>query len=56
MRGSEDAPRGPFYFLERRHGLADIVERGVGVFAKRLRVIPPQFERGVLTVSASHYE
>jgi len=28
VRAAEHAPRGPFYFLERRHGLAEIVERG----------------------------
>ena len=28
MRAPEHAPRGPFRLLERRHGLADIVERG----------------------------
>ena len=28
MRATEHAPRGPFRVLERRHGLAEIVERG----------------------------
>ena len=28
---SENAPRGPFRLLERRHGLAEIAERGAGV-------------------------
>ena len=28
MRASKHAPRCPFYFLEPRHGLAEIVERG----------------------------
>ena len=28
LRAAEDAPRGPFHLLKRRHGLADIVERG----------------------------
>ena len=28
VRAAEDAPRGPFRVLERRHGLAEIVERG----------------------------
>ena len=32
------APRHPFRVHERRHGLADIVERGVGVRVERLRV------------------
>ena len=31
VRASEHSPRGPFRILERRHGLAEIVERGVGV-------------------------
>ena len=39
MRAAEHAPRDPFTFLERRHGLAEIVERGVGVLVERPRVI-----------------
>ena len=31
MRGSKHASRGPFNLFERRYGLAEIVERGVGV-------------------------
>ena len=31
VRAAEDASRDPFRFLERRHGLAEIVERGAGV-------------------------
>ena len=31
MRAAEHALRGPFNLLERRHGLAEIVERGAGV-------------------------
>ena len=27
MRATEHAPRGPFYLLERSHGLAEIIER-----------------------------
>ena len=34
MRAAENAPRGPFGVLERRHCLADIVERGAGVLVK----------------------
>ena len=37
MRATEHAPRGPFHVLERRHGLAEIVERGTGVPVERLR-------------------
>ena len=32
MRAAKHAPRDPFRILERRHGLAEIVERGTGVF------------------------
>ena len=38
VRATEHAPRGPCRVLERRHGLAEIVERGVVVFVERLRV------------------
>ena len=37
MRAAEHAPRGPFYILERRHGLAEIVERGIVVLVERPR-------------------
>ena len=30
VRATEDAPRGRFDILERRHGLAEIIERGTG--------------------------
>ena len=40
MRATKHAPRGPFNLLERRHGLAAIVERGVGVKVERMRVKP----------------
>ena len=40
VRAAENAPRGPFCLLERRHGLAQIVERG-GFLAERLRVNRP---------------
>ena len=46
MPASKNAPRDPSRVLERRHGLADIVECGAGRPAKRLRVIPPHAERG----------
>ena len=38
MRATKHAPRGPFYLLERRNGLTEIVERGGIVVVKRLRV------------------
>ena len=31
MRAAEHAPRDPSRVLERRHGFAEIVERGIGV-------------------------
>ena len=45
VRATEHAPRGPFHVLERRHGLAEIVERGAGVPVERLRVTPPHLQR-----------
>ena len=38
---TEHSPRGPCRFLERRHGQAEIVERGVIVPVERHRVNPP---------------
>jgi len=51
MRATEHAPRGPFNFLERPNGLADIVERGGWVLVERLRVTPPNPEREIITLS-----
>ena len=50
VRAAEDAPRCPFRPLERRHGLADIVERGAGVIVERRRVNRPQPKRGDITL------
>ena len=36
VRATKHAPRGPFRLLERRHGLAEIVERGAGVLVKKI--------------------
>ena len=36
MRAAEHAPRGPCRLLERRHGLAEIVERGGGVLHREV--------------------
>ena len=57
MVTTEHAPLGPFRLLERRHGLAEIVERGGRVLAERRRVIPPHIEREslVLTKNASRH-
>ena len=45
MIATKHAPRGPFHILERRHGLAEVVERGGGVLAERPRVNLPHLER-----------
>ena len=51
VRATEHASRDPSNVLERRHSLAEIVERGAGVRAKRLRVIPPHCERECIALS-----
>ena len=48
-RPAKKAPRGPFRVLERRHGLADIGERGAGVQVERIRVTPPHPEIDSIT-------
>ena len=45
MRATEHTPLRPFHILQRRHGLAEIVERGVGVHVKRPRASLPHRER-----------
>ena len=42
MRAAEHAPRSPLRILERRHGLAEIVEGGAVVQVERPRVNPPR--------------
>ena len=42
MRTTEHAPRDPRRLLERRHCLAEIVERGASVVVERLRVKRPR--------------
>ena len=51
MRAAEHALRGPFNLLERRHGLAEIVERGAGVHVERRCVKCPHPEREIMRVS-----
>ena len=46
MRAAEHAPRGPFQFLERRHGLAEVIERGGGVHMDWLPRRPEHTSRG----------
>jgi hypothetical protein len=49
MRISKNAPRDPIRILERTHGLAEIIDRGVGVLIERPRVNRPHFERHRIT-------
>jgi hypothetical protein len=51
MRAPEHAARGPLHFLERRHGLAEIFERGGGVEVERLSVKRTHIERECITFS-----
>ena len=51
VRAAEDAPRDPFRLLERRHSLAQIVERGIVVLVERLRITPTHQEREVMVIS-----
>ena len=43
MRAAEHAPRNPRPFLERRHGLVEIVERGAIVQVDRCVTLPGAF-------------
>ena len=45
VRGTKNAPRDWGRFRQRRHGLAEIVERGAGVFAEHPCVIPSHRRR-----------
>jgi hypothetical protein len=51
MRATKHTPRGPFRVLERRHGLAEIVERGANVLVESLRVSPPHLEHDLIAFS-----
>ena len=53
IRAAEHAPRDPFYLLERRHGLVEIVKRGAGVSVEGLCVKPPYPERECMNISES---
>ena len=50
VRAAEHAPRGPFRVLERRHGLAEIVERGGRVVSVERR---PRKSNLILSTSSS---
>ena len=51
VRATEHAPRDPYRILERRHGLAQIVERGAVVFVERPRGMPSHTERDLMIFS-----
>jgi hypothetical protein len=51
MPGSEHAPCDPGSLLERRHGLAKIIECGAVVFVERPCVMPLSLEREVMRVT-----
>ena len=53
VRAAEYAPCCPCQLLERRHGLAQIVEGGGGVEEERLRVKRPHPDRDVTGVSGN---
>ena len=48
VRTTKHAPRGPCQILEHIYGLAEIVERGVGVLVERPRVKPPHPDRSLM--------
>ena len=48
-RAAEDASCGPLRVLERRHSLAEIVERGVVGPCERNRETPPHREQEIIT-------
>ena len=48
VRATEHAPRDPRRVLERRHGLAEIVERRAGVLVERPRVNLPYPKREII--------
>ena len=51
VRTAEHAPRGPFRVLERRYGLAEMVERRAGVQVERRPCEFPHPEREFLTLA-----
>jgi hypothetical protein len=55
VRATEHASRDPLRVFERRHGVAEILERGAGVLVECHRVKRPQLECGsiILPVNAS---
>ena len=58
MRATEHAPRDPFNFLERRHGLADIIKRGAAVAGEHqdlARYTRKQHRANVETLLRAYY-
>ena len=51
VRAAEHAPRDPFRLLERRHGFAQIVERGSVVLVECPPINLPHLEREFMTVT-----
>ena len=51
VRAAEDLPRGPSRVLERGHGLANIVERGVGVVAALYDAVTARTEDALYAAS-----
>ena len=56
VRPSKHAPRGPFRLLERRHGLAEIVDGGAHPFTKRLAEFELRDARAVLQAATLEQE
>jgi hypothetical protein len=56
MYATEHAPGGPFQLLERRHGLAEIVERGAVFRVERHRIICPYREREIIANGTTTHE
>ena len=50
VRISKHAPCDLFQVFERRHGLAEIVERGVIILVKGFGVNPPYFEHEIMRI------
>ena len=48
MRSAKHSPRDPYRVFERRHGLAEIVERRTVFHVERLGANPPQPERDLV--------
>ena len=54
VRATKHAPRDPMHILERRHCLAEIVERGPFVLVERHRIIPPKTASAELRTAGRH--